>query len=175
MNQQGKQSVITRLAAWWDRQPWTNPATKMGHVTVSVVALALAAVAFAQNPSPSHDCSSNPLRGVYNPHRLTVLHTCQQITGTVVHASREHDGDLHIQLALAAADKHLLTPKNYSNQSGNLVVEYMPGDPFPVPKKGDRLQIVGTYVLDRQHGGWAEFHPVYSVQPLGSAAQQVEP
>lgn len=127
--------------------------------------------AFAQNSNLSRDCQTNPLRAVYNPKRLKVVRTCQQLEGTVVHVSKERDGDLHIQLAVA--DKSLLTPRNYSGQSGYLVAEYMPGDPYPRPAIGQALRLGCTYVYDLQHGGWAECHPVWSVQPLG--ATPVEP
>lgn len=154
-----------------------NPSTKLGHIATTIVALAFGVTAFLQNPDTSRDCKTNPLRGVYNPQRLQVIATCQTITGTVAHVSSERDGDLHIRLAVDPAYRNWLTAKNTQRQDGDLVVEYMPGDPWrnQHPTIGERLQLGCTHVLDKQHGGWAECHPVWSVQPLGNAAAQPEP
>lgn len=149
-----------------------NPATTIGAIITAIVAVAFSALAFAQNPSVSHDCTTNPLRGVYNPKRLKVLKTCQTITGTVQHTAKERDGDLHIQLK---TDPKWINPVNIARQHGDLVVEYMPGDPYPRPAGGDRLQLNCTWVADQQHGGWNECHPVWSVQPQGGLAARVEP
>jgi hypothetical protein len=109
---------------------------------------------------------------VYNPARLVVQHKCAQIEGTITHVSKERDGDLHIRMS---TDPKWLTPANTARQHGDLVVEYMPSDSYPKPLVGDRLRLLCTHVIDRQHGGWAECHPVWRVQPLGSAAQRPIP
>jgi hypothetical protein len=38
----------------------------------------------------------------------------------------------------------------------------------PIPEVGARVQITGSYVLDMEHGGWAEIHPVSNMTLLSS-------
>lgn len=149
-----------------------NPNKPFGHLVVAIIALVFAVTAFIQNPDTTRDCLTNPLRGVYNPHRLRVLGTCQTIIVTVVDASHERDGDTHIR---AVADQRWLSPANARSQHGDLVVEYMPGDPWPTPKLGDKLKLTCTWVADLQHGGWNECHPVWGVQPILGTATEVSP
>jgi hypothetical protein len=149
-----------------------NPATNVGGALTAVIAAVFGIQAYLQNPDRTADCQLNPLRGVYNPARLVVQHKCAQIEGTITHVSKERDGDLHIRMATEAK---WLTPANTARQHGDLVVEYMPSDSYPKPLVGDRLRLLCTHVIDRQHGGWAECHPVWRVQPLGSAAQRPIP
>jgi hypothetical protein len=160
-------------AAWFKRLD--DPKTRVGHIVTTIVALAFAVIAFAQNPSLKKDCAANPLRGIYNPARLRVLGTCQWIDGTVVAFGRERDGDLHIRFQ---TDVKWLAAGN-ARQGGDLVVEYLPGDPWDTPHVGDRLRLTCTWVKDLQHGGpvngWNECHPVWGVQPLGATAQRIVP
>lgn len=146
-----------------------NPHTRFGATVAAVVGAVLIASA---GGSDQRDCASNPLRHVYSPSRLTVLKTCAEVDVVVRHVSKERDGDLHIQ---ADAPAEWLRPKNFERQKGKLVVEYMPGDPFDRPKVGDRLHLLGTFVADKQHGGWTEIHPVFYVTPQGQAAERVVP
>jgi len=130
---------------------------------------------------PQHVCKTDPLRAVYKPSRLQVLLTCQTITGTVTHVSHERDGDLHIRFH---TDPKWLSPVNYSAQHGDLVVEYMPSDPWPRPAVGDQLKLLCTYVADHDHGRkqpdgtvdyWHECHPVWGVQPVGETKTERVP
>jgi hypothetical protein len=100
----------------------------------------------------------------------------------------EDDGDTHFDLALDAAFANLLKPANYSGQNGWLVAEIVPADkpgcipgqpPRPAtgtynygictgaretaPPIGSHVNVTGPYVLDEDHGGWAEIHPVWQV------------
>jgi hypothetical protein len=49
---------------------------------------------------------------------------------------------------------------------GNLVVEVIPHDRsrVAVPAEGARIQVVGPWVEDTQHG-WNEIHPAWWVSP----------
>lgn len=149
-----------------------DPNKHLGHFIVTLIALGFAVTAFAQNTNTTRNCQSNPLRGVYNPKRLKVLGTCKTIIVTVVAYSHERDGDTHIR---AVADKQWLSAANTKSQHGDLVVEYMPGDPWPKPKAGDKLKLTCTWVADIQHGGWNECHPVWAVQPILNTANRVIP
>jgi hypothetical protein len=118
-------------------------------------------------------------RYVYKPSRLDVQAACIRVTGTVEAVRREADGDLHILLALDAAYTRLLTPANQGEELGDLVVEPVcvrrvtqtdaiqlcrsDSDPFsgPLPVIGETVWMEGRYVLDLQHGSWAELHPLY--------------
>ncbi len=114
---------------------------------------------------------------VYHPLRLRILQSCIRVSG-VVRASRiENDGDMHLQLALDPAYLDLLQPAN-SLEQGDLVVEpvcvALPlqpdaletcvADAHPLtslPAVGQHVWMEGRYVLDLEHGSWAELHPLY--------------
>jgi len=139
-------------------------------------------------PRPTPAATSHPTAGctptdqdryVYNPTRLEVLAACVRVTGTVAAVRREADGDLHILLDLDAPHRDLLRPANQGEELGDLVVEPVcvrgvtqadaidvcASDPDPMtgpfPSVGDHVWMEGRYVLDLQHGGWAELHPLY--------------
>ena len=100
------------------------------------------------------------LAGVYHPYRLHVLSPCRTVSGTVVTVRHEEDGDVHIDLDTGGL---LTNPVNWSEQGGELVVEFMPrdGGHLPAPTAGDRISLTGAWVLDADHG-WNELHPVWS-------------
>jgi hypothetical protein len=114
---------------------------------------------------------------VYHSSRLRILQSCIRVSG-VVRASRiENDGDIHLQLALDPPYQHLLEPAN-SLEQGDLVVEpvcvALPIQPDALdtcvadaqpltllPTIGQHVWMEGRYVLDLEHGSWAELHPLY--------------
>jgi hypothetical protein len=116
---------------------------------------------------------------VYHPYRLEVLAACVYVTGTVAAVRREADGDLHILVALPARYASLLRPANSGEELGDLVVEPVcvksvtqtdaiaicatDPDPLapPYPALGESVWLEGRYVLDLDHGGWAELHPLF--------------
>ena len=118
-------------------------------------------------------------RYVYNPSRLEVQAACIRITGVVEAVRHEADGDLHILVALDPAYRRLLTAANQGEELGDLVVEPVcvrsvsqtdakatcAADPDPyagqLPTVGAAVWIEGRYVLDLDHGSWAELHPLY--------------
>jgi len=149
-------------------------------------ATALATPARA-SPSAGPDTPTQPTactptdqdKYVYHPSRLVVRAACVHVTGTVEAVRRATDGDLHILLALDPAYANLLTPANQGEGRGDLVVEPVCvrsvvqadaiatcardrdplADPFPVV--GEAVWMEGRYVLDLEHAGWAELHPLY--------------
>jgi hypothetical protein len=112
-----------------------------------------------------------------------VLRACIRVTGTVAAIRKEADGDLHILLALDPAYRSLLRPANQGEELGDLVVEPVcvrsvtqadavaicVSDPDPLPNVfpvvGEHVWMEGRYVLDLDHGGWAELHPLYRWGP----------
>ncbi len=117
-------------------------------------------------------------RYVYHPARLIVKARCLRVSGVIDAIRQEADGDLHILLRLDSAYRRFLTPANQGEELGDLVVEPIcvhpvsqadaiascAGDPDPLqnlPHTGMRVWMEGRYVLDSDHGDWAELHPLY--------------
>lgn len=131
--------------------------------------------------APSGGCvPTDQDRYVYQPTRLQVLRACVRITGTVQEIERDGvDGDITLLVRLDPPYDTLLTARNHEAQHGYLVVEpvcmlqpLVPGaislcasDPAPyagpMPSIGTHVWMEGRYVLDLNHGAWAELHPLY--------------
>ena len=108
----------------------------------------------------------SPLAGVYHPQRLVVKSRCRVAVGTVRAVKFEdYDGDVHVDLRLDPAYESLLDDGN-GRIGGNLVVELIPQDRsrVAVPEVGARIQVVGPWVGDTEHG-WNEIHPAWWVSP----------
>jgi len=134
-------------------------------------------------PKPVACVATDQDQYVYHPDRLSVRAACLRVTGTVAAIRYEADGDLHILLAPDAPYAHLLTPANQGEELGDLVIEPVcvrpvtqadaiaicASDPDPMvgpfPVVGQRVWMEGRYVVDLQHGGWAELHPLYRWGP----------
>ena len=133
---------------------------------------------------PSGDCAPTDQDAyVYRPARLQVLTACVRVTGTIVASTAEADGDVHINVRLDPPYEGLLVAAN-AFEDGLLVVEpvcqFPPlqaeairvcaSDPDPLagglPRVGDRVWLEGRHVLDLQHHGWAELHPLYRWGPV---------
>src|SRR5215472_12960789 len=116
--------------------------------------------------------------------RLQVVNPCLTITGTIVSARSEADGDWHIRLDLDSEYRSLLNQANLEKQQGYLVLEPMCSNHvsrtdtleegvcdgfsqniFATNFVGHRVAATGAYVIDRQHG-WTELHPVTSIVPV---------
>ena len=118
-----------------------------------------------RGPPPSPYCrSGSPLAGVYHPQRLKVKSRCRIAIGTVSKVKFEaYDGDVHLDLRLDPGYEDLLSDGN-ARVGGNLVVEIIPQDRsrVAVPAEGARIEVVGPWVADTQHG-WNEIHPAWWV------------
>ena len=116
--------------------------------------------------------------------RLQVIKPCLTITGTIVRARPEADGDWHIQLDLDSEYRSLLNQANLEKQQDYLVLEPMCSNRvsqkdtieegvcngfsqsiFATDFIGHRVAATGAYVIDREHG-WTELHPVTSIVPI---------
>lgn len=117
---------------------------------------------------------------VYQPSRLQVLRACVHMSGIVESIEQDGvDGDITLLVRPDPPYEQLLTARNRDAQQGNLVVEpvcmlqsLLPAvislcasDPSPysgpIPPVGTHVWMEGRYVLDLNHGGWAELHPLY--------------
>lgn len=148
----------------------------------------VAAAGSGSQPGSSACRSGDPLANVYHPNRLRVMQACTTVSGVVETVRHEDDGDVHFDLALDSAYTSMLTAENYSAQHGWLVVEIVPADepgctpgqpPKPAtgtydyglctgadevpPALGSHVYVTGPYVLDEDHGGWAEIHPAWAI------------
>src|SRR5215470_12128848 len=118
-----------------------------------------------QSAPPSPHCrGGSPLAGVYHPSRLNVKSRCRVANGTVRKVVFEqYDGDVHVDLRPDPGFEDLLGDGN-DRVGGNLIVELIPQDRsrVAVPEVGTRVQVVGPWVEDTQHG-WNEIHPAWWV------------
>ncbi|MGZ4592677.1 MAG: hypothetical protein ACXV3C_02345 [Actinomycetes bacterium] len=105
--------------------------------------------------------SGDPLAKVYRPWRLSVKSPCAAVSGVVRAVHREHDGDLHIKLT--DVDRRWLNAENLVRDK-SLVLEIVPGIPVPAPRLGERITVIGPWVLDTQTR-WLEIHPVWKILP----------
>jgi hypothetical protein len=113
---------------------------------------------------------------VYNPSRLQVIAPCKSVLGIIESKRVERDGDYHIRVKLDSQFSNLINSANIKNQFGDLVVEPICVNRvtqtdaisacqnfhqnISIPPTGTHVNITGSYVLDKEHGMWAEIHPV---------------
>ncbi len=124
-------------------------------------------------------CDATLWKHVYNPSRLQVLDQCKVVTGLVEEPAPDDDGDLHALLKLDPGQENLVNKKNQKKKNGGLVIEIVCAAPvtlpaaiesckgyhtsIALPKAGQHVKVSGSYVIDT-HNGWAELHPVSSIQ-----------
>ncbi len=129
-------------------------------------------------------CDDSLWDHVYHPQRLVKIQKCIAVTGTIHHVKKEADGDDHIQLTLDDQFAGLLNDRNKAGQAGCLILEPVcqnavtqadaiePCRDFhsdvDVPKKGQHVHVLGSYVLDSEKPGhgWMEIHPVTSIEVI---------
>ena|SRR5438309_12080950 len=115
---------------------------------------------------------------VYNPYRLNIVKSCITASGVVDNVLQEADGDYHVRLRLDSQYTNLTNAGN-QQQYGDLVVEIICALPISqsnavsacqnytnnitIPTINDHITVTGPYVLDTNHGNWAEIHPVYTL------------
>jgi hypothetical protein len=127
-------------------------------------------------------CDQSLWNHVYNPQRLQVIEPCKTVTGIIESKRVEADGDYHIRVKLDPQFSNLINPANIKNQFGDLVVEPICVNKvtqvdaisacqnfhqnISIPSIGSHIKITGSYVLDKEHGNWAEIHPVTSITTI---------
>ena len=132
--------------------------------------------------SSGEQCDQSLWNHVYNPSRLQVVESCKTISGIIESKRAEADGDYHIRLKLDPQFSDLINSANVNGQYGDLVLEPICVNPvtqpdaisacqdfhqnISIPPIGTHVQVTGSYVLDSQHGGWAEIHPITSISEI---------
>jgi hypothetical protein len=130
----------------------------------------------------NNECDQTLWNHVYNPTRLQVVDNCKSVTGIIESKRVEKDGDFHIRVKLDPPFSNMINSANIQNQFGDLVVEPICVNKvtqadaisacqnfrqnISIPPIGSHVKITGTYVLDKEHGSWAEIHPVTSIAPM---------
>lgn len=153
----------------------------------SVIKLVALSTNASSNSSSSIQCDQSLWNYVYHPARLQKQADCTTVTGIIQFVRPEKDGDYHILVNLDSQFSNLTNSVNIEKMKGDLVVEpvcqnlpvtqpdavdacanYAGPNFTPIPEVGAHVQITGSYVLDMQHGGWAEIHPVSNITLLSS-------
>ena len=132
--------------------------------------------------SSAGKCDQSLWNHVYNPTRLQVVAPCKSVLGVIESKRVEKDGDYHIRVKLDPPFSNLINLANIKNQFGDLVVEPIcvnrvtQADAISscqnfhqnisIPPIGSHVNITGSYVLDKEHGNWAEIHPVTSITKI---------
>jgi len=127
-------------------------------------------------------CDQSLWNHVYHPQRLQLVDPCKIVSGIIESKRVEADGDYHIRLKLDPQFIGLVNAANLKGQFGDLVVEpicinrvtqkdAMPScqnfrQSIDIPEVGTHVLVTGSYVLDKQHGKWAEIHPVTSITKI---------
>jgi hypothetical protein len=130
----------------------------------------------------SNQCDQTLWKHIYNPTRLQVVDACKSVLGVIESKRVEKDGDYHIRVKLDPPFSNLINSANIKNQFGDLVVEPIcvnrvtQADAISacqnfhqnisIPPIGSHVNITGSYVLDKEHGNWAEIHPVTSITTI---------
>jgi hypothetical protein len=154
-----------------------------------LISLSLIAALLNYHYVIAQKCDRSLWSHIFNPKRLTVIDVCKTVVGTIVNIDPREDGDIYIVVKLDPQFTSILTPANYAQRNGYLVVESIcqttPKTPAVVPycqnfhrnvnipPVGTHVTITGSYVLDEENGRWAEIHPVTSIVP--SPAENITP
>jgi hypothetical protein len=126
-------------------------------------------------------CDTLLWKHVYHRSRLRVIKMCLTASGVIEEIRKEKDGDAHVLLRLDPGQDTLLNAVNIEKQKGCLVfepicvytvkqenaIEACRDCPLKIsiPKKGTRVAVTGSYVIDDKHG-WTEIHPVSKIEVL---------
>jgi hypothetical protein len=148
----------------------TPSSSSSSHITASTVS------------TSSNGCDQSLWNHIYNPTRLQVVDNCKSVTGVIESKRVEKDGDYHIRVKLDPQFSNLINSANIQNQFGDLVVEPICVNKvtqadaisacqnfhqnISIPPIGSHVNIIGSYVLDKEHGSWAELHPVTSITTI---------
>jgi hypothetical protein len=124
-------------------------------------------------------CDESLWNHVYHPERLQIVDRCKTVTGVIESKKPEADGDFHIRLKLDPQFSNLINTANVNGQLGDMVVEPVCQkvitqldvisaclnfhQDINIPTVGSHVNATGSYVLDREHNGWAEIHPVTNI------------
>lgn len=192
--------VLCLLACACSRNPEPKPSPNLPTykaeappelAAMSVNELSLKEAKSAQGENCDSSLWTHVYHGTYATakDRLVPQSLCTTITGVLVDAKPEGDGDLHIHIKLDSQYASMLNPRNkdtkHKGQHGYFVIEPVctktPVQSDTVQEKvcdgftqkdlynaktmkGKRVQVTGAYVTDVEAGhGWNEIHPVTKI------------
>ena len=133
---------------------------------------------WAQSSAGPCPAIGNVFMYTHDPARLRIVEGCVTVTGKVVGAPKiEDDGDYCFDLKVTNSSGVILSLGNEVLRRGALHVEVVPHDHFRVLGPlgggvcpGDIVRVTGVYVVDTDHGMWAEVHPAYNITVLRRAS-----
>ncbi len=124
------------------------------------------------NPGAEEPCKEFVMDGVWGPERLRIVDGCVTVEGVVVsHPNMVEDGDIVFDVELDPEYRYMLSTGSYVLRKGYIHVEIVPEDrdEVYVPMKGERVRITGAWVVDTDHGSWAEIHPAWRIEVIEEA------
>jgi hypothetical protein len=111
----------------------------------------------------------NVFEGTHTPERLRIANSCVETIGEVrTPPFIAGDGDYCFDILPERGE--LLGVGNYVLRKGGLHIEVVPADQDKVLSEiggicpGDLVKIKGVWVVDTDHGMWAEIHPVEKIE-----------
>lgn len=112
-------------------------------------------------------------QGVWGPERLRVIDTCVAVTGVirgiVPQQGPANDRDFNLDVDVDPEYRGLLSLGNIILRAGTLHIEVVPSDQpalkdtLAALKPGDRVTVMGAFVVDTDHGHWSEIHPAWMI------------
>jgi hypothetical protein len=114
---------------------------------------------------------ANVFEDTHTPARLRIAETCVEVVGVVkIPPFIAGDGDYCFDII--PEKKELLGVGNYVLRKGGLHIEVVPADQGSVLGKiggvcpGDVVRVRGVWVVDTDHGMWAEIHPAERIEVI---------
>ena len=160
--------IILTLVAGVISQPYIN--YNIHVITYPFQPASWMGTQWIQTKQGQYCLQGNVFINTYDPSRLRILDTCVTVEGVVVsHPSKYTDGDITFDLELDPEYSHMLSIGSHILRRGRIHVEIVEGDQpnVYVPKMGERVRIVGVWVVDTDHGSWSEIHPAWYIEKIG--------
>ena len=120
---------------------------------------------------------ANVFENTHTPARLRIAYTCVETVGVVrIPPFIAGDGDYCFDII--PENKELLGVGNYVLRKGGLHVEVVPADQEKVLGEiggvcpGDVVRVRGVWVVDTDHGMWAEIHPAETIEIIKGSKER---
>lgn len=136
---------------------------------------------------PADRCDQTIWQHVYAPSRLFIIQPCVAMTGIIERVDKEEDGDDHIYFKPDNPPPGLTNFFNQFLAGGDIIAEPVCLSDIDirektieetcrgyenrviVPKKGTRVKMYGSLVLDKAVG-WIEIHPVTNIEEINTGS-----
>jgi hypothetical protein len=123
--------------------------------------------------------TQNVFEYTHTPARLRIVKTYIEVTGTVKDPPKvESDGDYCFDIIPDKKFEYTLGIGNLILRKGALHIEVVPFDqekvlgPIGGVCPGDVVRVKGVWVVDTDHGMWAEIHPAWEIEVLDAAEKR---